>query len=81
MLQDLKNYLKITWDNEDDYLNKIISRGQAAIEDLVGSEVDFENNEPAKTLLLDYGRYYYNNAVEYFEENFISQIVRLRVSL
>ncbi len=81
MLKELKDYLKITWDNEDGYLAVMIDRGKNAINDLIGKEVDFEENEPAKILLLDYCRYYYNNASEYFEGNFVSQIVRLRASL
>lgn len=78
MLQELKDYLKITWDNEDDYLQSIINRGQEYLKDLTGTEIEFDNEGPAKSLLLDYCRYYYNNAVEYFIENFRNDIVRLQ---
>lgn len=37
-----------------------------------------ETSSRTVALLLDYCRYYYNNAVEYFEENFQKQIVRLQ---
>lgn len=78
MLKELKDYLKITWDNEDSYLQNIISRGKEYLKDLTGTEIDFDNEGPAKSLLLDYCRYYYNSAIEYFEENFQRQIVRLQ---
>ena len=78
LLQDLKNYLKITWDSEDTYLQNIINRGKEYLKDLTGTELNFEGEGQAKSLLLDYCRYYYNNAVEYFEENFQGQIVRLQ---
>lgn len=78
MLEELKDYLKITWDDEDGYLQNIISRGKEYLKDLTGTEIDFDNEGPAKSLLLDYCRYYYNNSVEYFLENFRNDIVRLQ---
>lgn len=78
MLQELKDYLKITWNSEDNYLQNIISRGEEYLKNLTGSELDFDGEGQPKSLLLDYCRYYYNNAVEYFEENFQQQIVRLQ---
>ncbi|HBT17790.1 MAG TPA: hypothetical protein DEB05_12645 [Firmicutes bacterium] len=79
MLQDLKDYLKITWDNEDTYLQNIIDRGKAELNDSAGTELDFETEEKPKTLLLDYCRYYYNNAIEYFRENFREEILELKM--
>lgn len=78
MLEELKEYLKITWSNENIYLNDIINRGKEYLKDLTGTNIDFESEGQAKSLLLDYCRYYYNNAVEYFEDNFQKQIVRLQ---
>ncbi len=78
MLEELKDYLKITWDNEDSYLQNTISRGKEYLKDLTGTDIEFDKEGPAKSLLLDFCRYYYNNSVEYFEENFQRQIVRLQ---
>lgn len=78
MLKELKDYLKITWDSENDYLGNIIARGKEYLKDLTGTDIDFEGEGQAKSLLLDYCRYYYNNAIEYFEDNFQKQIVRLQ---
>lgn len=95
MLQQVKDYLKITWDDEDAEISRMIDRGKAHINDLVGTELEYEvvtsANEayetalavvkptPAVSLLLDYCRYAYNNASEYFEENFQKEILRLQL--
>lgn len=78
MLEELKDYLKITWNSEDAYLQSIITRGKEYLKDLTGTNINFEEEGPPKTLLLDYCRYYYNSAIEYFEDNFQKEIVRLQ---
>ncbi|HSH50558.1 MAG TPA: head-tail connector protein [Bacteroidales bacterium] len=77
MLQEVKEYLKITWDDEDSYIQGIINRGIDYLNNLTGIELDFEGEGQPKALLLDYCRYAYNNALEYFEENFHKEIRRL----
>lgn len=78
MLQEVKDYLKITWSDEDAALMKLITRGQAYLNNLVGADLDFTAGLP-QSLLLDRCRYVYNNASEYFEENFSSEILRLQL--
>jgi hypothetical protein len=77
MLQEVKEYLKITWDDEDSYIQGIINRGKDYLNNLTGTELDFEVEGQPKALLLDYCRYAYNNALEYFEENFHRELRRL----
>jgi hypothetical protein len=79
MLQAVKNYLKITWNDEDSHIQGIIDRGQAYLNDLTGTELDYEADGQPKALLLDYCRYVYNNASEYFEENFARELLRLQL--
>jgi hypothetical protein len=81
VLQAVKNYLKITWDDEDASLQAMIERGKAYLNDLVGAELDFDVAGPPRSLLLDYCRYVYNNASEYFEENFASELLRLQLQM
>jgi hypothetical protein len=139
VLQAVKDYLKITWDDEDASLQAMIERGKAYLNDLVGKELDYscllpadewyetelaailtqlmeepeepgEGEEPAApmtiaeaidlilaaerqrdkqvvmptpaaSLLLDYCRYSYNNASEYFEENFARELLRLQLQV
>lgn len=80
MLQDVKDYLKITWSDEDAALTSLITRGQAYLNNLAGADLDFNSGLPL-SLLLDYCRYVYNNASEYFEENFAGEILRLQIQI
>lgn len=77
LLLEVKDYLKITWEDEDNYLQGIINRGKNYLKQLTGTELDFEVEGQPKALLLDYCRYAYNNALEYFEENFHKELRRL----
>ena len=80
MLQEIKDYLKITWNDEDTTIQGIIARGQYNLNELVGAELDFLIEGQARSLLFNYCRYDYNNAVEYFEENFHREIMRLQLN-
>ena len=80
MLQAVKDYLKITWDDEDALLQAMIERGKAYLNDLAGAELDFDAAGPPRSLLLDYCRYSYNNASEYFEENYQQELLRLQLT-
>lgn len=77
MLEEVKDYLKITWDDEDAPLTSMIGLAKANLNDLTGVELDFESDGLARTLFFEYCRYYYNNALEYFEENFQKELNRL----
>lgn len=79
MLQKVKDYLKINWNDEDDFLISLIIRGQTKLQELAGAELDFEAEGQARSLLFDFVRYAYNNASEYFEENFRKEILRLQL--
>ena len=79
MLDKVKAYLKITWDDEDTAITDLITRGKKKLEELAGAELDFDTEGLARALLFDYCRYAYNNASEYFEENFRHEILRLQL--
>lgn len=79
MLDAVKAYLKITWDDEDTAITDLITRGKKKLEELAGAEPDFDTEGLARALLFDYCRYAYNNASEYFEENFQKEILRLQL--
>lgn len=79
LLDEIKDYLRITGNDEDTIIENTIKRGKAHLEGLTGTALDFEVEGLAKSLLLDFCRYEYNNASEYFEENFAGAILRLQL--
>ena len=79
LLSEVKEHLQITWDDENDELQRMIERGKARIDDLAGATFDYTKPGLAQELFLNYCRYSYNNALEYFEENFHREILRLQL--
>jgi chorismate mutase len=74
-LEKVKEYLKSAGDEE---LGRVIARAKSRLNKLVGVDLDFEDPD-IEQLLLDLCRYIHNNASEYFEENFKSEILRLQL--
>lgn len=79
LLDEIKDYLRLTGDDGNAILESTILRGKAKLEGLTGTTLDFEVEGLPKSLLFDYVRYAYNNASEYFEENFQREILRLQL--
>ncbi|WJE51159.1 phage head-tail connector protein [Bacillus cereus] len=77
LLIELKELLKITWNDEDAHLNNIISRGKAYLVSLTNASFDFSKEEWPKELLLERCRYVYNNAADEFEKNYKNELSRL----
>lgn len=81
LLDKLKNKLRILDNEEDLILEDILEIGKGNLNDLVGTELNFDQPSLAQTLLLEECRYDYNNALEYFEENFYKELNRLIFSV
>jgi len=77
----VKEELRITWDDEDVRFINMIERAKASLNKLMGAELDYEKPGPAQDLLLARCRYDYNNALEYFEQNFVREILRLQLQV
>ncbi|WP_018249847.1 head-tail connector protein [Orenia marismortui] len=78
-LEEIKEYLKVTWDDENDAIQGIINRSKDWINQLMGVELDYTLDNQAKSLLFDRVRYVYNNASEIFEENYQRELLRLQL--
>lgn len=81
MLDELKYHLKITWNEEDDELQKLLARGEKALKRIFGLEIDYTEEEDVKELLFNWCRYSRNNAMEYFQENFRDEINTIALTL
>ncbi|MGG1328624.1 hypothetical protein ABE222_18035 [Bacillus tropicus] len=77
LLDDVKEALAITWDEEDSNIVKLIDRSVYYINDLVGVELDLKVNLSARELVINRIRYEYNNALDQFETNFKKPLSRL----
>jgi len=78
LLNEVKNYLRITWPEEDDDLSKMIQRAISYFKSITGTDVDFVQDGQNRQLLLDRCRYMRNHVIEEFEENFQSEIINLQ---
>lgn len=72
LLEDVKNYLDITWDDEgtDRKLAGIIAGGIRYLDRLAGEALDYTAPEDGRTLLFDYVRYVRDGALDVFEGNY-----------
>lgn len=80
MLNEFKERMHISHSSEDDNLKRLLSFSIADLQDKCGP-FDVEENERAKELVFERTRYAYNDALEYFNDNFLSQITSLGLSL
>lgn len=79
LLNAVKSHLKITWTDEDEDIKDLIEEAKQYLSEKVGTEIDFSEDLSAKGLLKDYCRYVRNYSKEYFEQNFLDNIVFLQL--
>lgn len=65
-------------DHEDDNLERILSASNKALIRSCGN-YDINTDETFKELVFERSRYVYNDALEYFNDNFISEINSLGI--
>lgn len=78
LLQEVKNHLRITWNEEDAHITSLIERAKAYFKSVTGASLDFNEEGQAKHLLLERCRYVYNRSAEEFENNFRHEIINLQ---
>ncbi|PGA24102.1 hypothetical protein COL80_18655 [Bacillus thuringiensis] len=77
ILQQFKDRMHLG-DDEDDNLKRILSTSNKALLRVCGN-YDLNNDEEFKELVFERSRYVYNDALEYFDKNFLSQINSLGI--
>jgi hypothetical protein len=65
-------------DEEDDNLRRILSASFKSLKKICG-EYDIHSDEDFKELVYERSRYVYNDALEYFHQNFLTQINNLNL--
>jgi hypothetical protein len=73
LLSDFKAKMSIFHSTEDDELSRILKASQKRIGQLTGSEDLTDPN--TEELILERGRYAYNDQLEFFEANFRSDLL------
>jgi len=84
LLQTFKERMHIFHDGEDDNLKKLLSFSISFVEEKCGKfNTDGETNidKQATELVIERTRYAYNDALEYFEDNFLSEIISLSLAM
>ncbi|PEZ17095.1 hypothetical protein CN345_30735 [Bacillus thuringiensis] len=77
ILQEFKDRMHLG-DEEDDNLKHILSTSNKALLRVCGN-YDLNKDEEFKELVFERSRYIYNDALEYFDKNFLSQINSLGI--
>lgn len=84
LVQEFKERMHISHSSEDDNLKRLLSFSISALKNSCG-EFDIlgekDTDIRAKELVFERTRYLYNDALEYFENNFLSEITSLGLSL
>lgn len=80
LLNDVKNYLGITWEDEatDSKISGLIASGMVYINDKYGEEADYTKDGMPRTLLMEYVRYTRDSALDVFENNYLSLLLGMQ---
>lgn len=81
LLEDVRNYLDITWADEagDQKLLGIIARGANYLQRWAGAELDFSEEALPRSLLFDYCRYVRSGALDDFRVNYLHELIGLQM--
>lgn len=80
LLDAARNYLDITWADTgtNQKLTGILERGISRINSISGEELDYTISDRPQELLFEYARYARSNALDEWEDAFLSEILFLR---
>lgn len=80
LLADIKNYLDITWDDQatDDKIRGLILSGIAYLDSKRGIPSDYFTAGFPQTMLKEFVRYARDNALDVFENNYLSLILAMQ---
>ena len=81
LLQELKDKLNITWDEEETNrkLQSILEDAQATLNYKLGAIIDYSKYGPEHSLFLNYCMYAWNNCLNEFDDNYLNEIMQIRM--
>lgn len=81
LLNAVKNYLDITWEDEalNEKLQGITQRGIFYLNGLAGYSYDYTQEGNHRALLFDYIRYVRSNALDEFQKNYLHELLSLQI--
>lgn len=80
LLKTFKDRMHISHNSEDSNLKQLLSFSIADLQDKCGV-FNVDEHDRARELVMERTRYAYNDSIEFFDENFQSQITSLGFSL
>lgn len=80
LIQEFKDSLHISHGSEDSNLKRMLSSSISYVERVCGPFNILTHSE-ARELVMERSRYAYNDSLEFFEQNFLSMIQGLSLSL
>ena len=80
LLEEIKNYLDITWEDEatDQKLRGLIASGMNYLNEKAGEALDYTVDGEGLTLLKDYVRYARDGALDVFENNYLHLLLSVQ---
>lgn len=80
LLEEIKNYLDVTWSDEatDKKYSGLIASGMCYLNEKAGEELDFCEDEFALALLREYVRYARDGAMDVFENNYLHLLLSMQ---
>lgn len=80
LLDDVKAYLNITWDDEvtDTKIGGLIASGMVYLDGKYGGAADYVEDGLPRTLLFEFVRYARDAALDVFENNYMSLILAMQ---
>ena len=81
LLQDVKNYLNISWNDEatDRKISGLIASGMIYLNGKLGENADYTQDGNPRTLLMEYVRYGRDSALDVFENNYLSPLLGMQI--
>ena len=80
LLEDVENYLPITWrdGDTDKRISGLIAAGMVYLDGKLGAQADYTQDGLPRTLLMEYVRYARDYALDVFENNYMSMILDMQ---